>query len=74
LAVVDLHKMTFKDQPLLDKYGTIYPVGEVDGKQYFSNFGAKDGTYPFLEQDDGQTFKTRIETLGGSGIYIARIR
>ncbi len=74
LAVVDLHKMTYKDQPLLEKYGTIYPVGEVDGKQYFSNFGAQDGTYHFLEQDDGQIFKTRIEALGGSGIYIARIR
>lgn len=74
LAVVDLHQMTYKNTPLLDHYGTIYPVGELDGKQYFANFGAKDGTYHFFEQDDGQIFKAKTEALGGSGIYIARIR
>jgi hypothetical protein len=74
LAVVDLHQMTYKNMPLLDRYGTIYPVGELDGKQYFANFGAKDGTYHFFEQDDSEIFKTKMESLDGSGIYIARIQ
>ncbi|MDR2283694.1 MAG: hypothetical protein LBE37_10815 [Sphingobacterium sp.] len=74
LAMVDVEALTFRNISSLDKYGTIYPVGEVDGKAYYSNFGAADGKYHFLEQDNTTILNTKIEAIGGSGIYIARLR
>ncbi|MFD2553587.1 hypothetical protein [Sphingobacterium tabacisoli] len=74
LAMVDVEALTFKDITSLDKYGTVYPVGEVDGKAYYSNFGAEDGKYHFFEQDNTTILNTKIEAIGGSGIYIARLR
>ncbi|TDQ76319.1 DUF4374 domain-containing protein [Sphingobacterium yanglingense] len=74
LAMVDVEALTFKLVSSLDRYGTIYPVGEVDGRPYYANFGTEDGKYHFLVQDNTTILNTKIEAIGGSGIYIARLK
>lgn len=74
VARVNLETLNVETNDYLNTYGALYPVGEVDGKQYYSNFGADDDKYHFLEFDDSGDFIDRVTSVSGSGIYIARLK
>lgn len=74
IARVNLETLKVENNDSLSRYGALYPVGEVDGKQYYSNFGAGDDKYHFLEFNDSGDFIDRVTSVSGSGIYIARLK
>ncbi len=77
MALLDLNTLAFEEFTALSKYGVVYPIGRMNGHEYYGNFGGSGdaaGKYYFLRQTGPSNFEIASEALGGSGIYIAKLR
>lgn len=77
LALFDLVTGEYEPFTTLTKYGTVYSIGNVNGKEYYGTFGGTGdaaGKYYFLRQTGPSSFEVAAEALGGSGIYYAKLR
>ncbi|MEN7551481.1 hypothetical protein AAG747_26425 [Rapidithrix thailandica] len=73
-ALVDLEAQTFEEFTAFEEYGTVYRIGEIDGIEYYGNFGASSGDYSLLRQDGAKEFKVVSTPVGGSIGYIGKLR
>ncbi|KLT70441.1 hypothetical protein [Flavobacterium sp. ABG] len=73
-AIVDLK--TLKTEPFtsFEKYGTVYSVGTIDGKEYYGNITAPDGKFSLLKQNGATDFEAVSEAIGGSLIFVGKLR
>lgn len=74
LALVDLNTLEHEPFSALQPYGVVYAVGTVDGQEYYANFSGEDGKYYFIAQSGPTDFEAVTESIGGSGIYVGRLR
>lgn len=70
---------TKKPEPLsaiagLTKYGVIYPVGNLNGSEYYGNFHAEDGKFRFLKQTGEANFDETIISENGMCMYIGELK
>ncbi len=57
-----------------EKYGTVYTVGTIDGVEYYGNITAPDGKFSLLKQKGAADFEVVSEALGGSLIFVGKLR
>ncbi|MBQ0739960.1 hypothetical protein J9332_37300, partial [Aquimarina celericrescens] len=64
----------FETFTAFEKFGTVYSIGQIDGVEYYGNFGAESGKYSVLKQIGAKEFETISEPIGGSCGYIGKLR
>lgn len=73
-ALVDLKTLKVEPFTSFEKYGTVYTVGTIDGVEYYGNITAPDGKFSLLKQKGAAEFEAVSEALGGSLIFVGRLR
>ncbi|MEP5430503.1 MAG: hypothetical protein ABJP86_15265, partial [Flavobacteriaceae bacterium] len=74
-ALVDLNAKTFEPFTTFEQHGTVYTVGQMDGVEYYGNLGdSSSGQYSVLKQNGPTDFEIVSEAIGGSLIYIGKLR
>ncbi|MFD1604414.1 hypothetical protein ACFSJW_13475 [Flavobacterium artemisiae] len=73
-ALVDLKTLKVEPFTSFEKYGTVYSVGTIDGAEYYGNITAPDGKFSLLKQKGAAEFEAVSEALGGSLIFVGRLR
>lgn len=73
-ALVDLKTLKVEPFTSFEKYGTVYTVGTIDGVEYYGNITAPDGKFSLLKQKGAADFEAVSEALGGSLIFVGRLR
>lgn len=73
-AIVDLKTLKVEPFTSFEKYGTVYSVGTIDGVEYYGNITAPDGKFTLLKQKGAVDFEAVSEALGGSLIFVGKLR
>lgn len=73
-ALVDLKTLKVEPFTSFEKYGTVYTVGTIDGVEYYGNITAPDGKFSLLKQKGAADFEAVSEALGGSVIFVGKLR
>lgn len=73
-ALVDLKTLKVEPFTSFEKYGTVYTVGTIDGIEYYGNITAPDGKFSLLKQKGAADFEAVSEALGGSVIFVGKLR
>ncbi|MBE8726463.1 hypothetical protein [Flavobacterium hungaricum] len=73
-ALVDLKTLKVEPFTSFEKYGTVYTVGTIDGVEYYGNITAPDGKFSLLKQKGAADFEVVSEALGGSLIFVGKLR
>ncbi|MHC0447904.1 hypothetical protein ACWA1F_21030 [Flavobacterium sp. 3-218] len=73
-ALVDLKTLKVEPFTSFEKYGTVYTVGTIDGVEYYGNITAPDGKFSLLKQKGAADFEAVSEALGGSLIFVGKLR
>ncbi|MBS7253692.1 hypothetical protein [Flavobacterium branchiicola] len=73
-ALVDLKTLKVEPFTSFEKYGTVYSVGTIDGVEYYGNITAPDGKFSLLKQKGAADFEAVSEALGGSLIFVGKLR
>lgn len=73
-ALVDLKTLQVEPFTSFEKYGTVYTVGTIDGVEYYGNITAPDGKYSLLKQNGAADFEVVSEAIGGSLIFVGKLR
>lgn len=73
-ALVDLKTGKVEPFTSFEKYGTVYSVGTIDGVEYYGNITAPDGKFSLLKQNGAADFQAISEALGGSLIFVGKLR
>ncbi|WP_289660198.1 hypothetical protein [Flavobacterium panacagri] len=73
-ALVDLKTLKVEPFTSFEKYGTVYTVGTIDGVEYYGNITAPDGKFSLLKQKGAAEFEAVSEAIGGSLIFVGRLR
>jgi hypothetical protein len=73
-ALVDLKTLKVEPFTSFEKYGTVYTVGTIDGVEYYGNITAPDGKFSLLKQNGAAEFEAVSEAIGGSLIFVGKLR
>jgi hypothetical protein len=73
-ALVDLKTLKVEPFTSFEKYGTVYTVGTIDGVEYYGNITAPDGKFSLLKQKGAADFEAVSEAIGGSLIFVGKLR
>lgn len=73
-ALVDLKTLKVEPFTSFEKYGTVYTVGTIDGVEYYGNITAPDGKFSLLKQKGAAEFEAVSEAIGGSLIFVGKLR
>ncbi|MFH6991042.1 hypothetical protein [Flavobacterium sp. FlaQc-48] len=73
-ALVDLKTLKVEPFTSFEKYGTVYSVGTIDGVEYYGNITAPDGKFSLLKQKGPADFEAISEAIGGSLIFVGKLR
>lgn len=73
-ALVDLKTLKVEPFTSFEKYGTVYSVGTIDGVEYYGNITAPDGKFSLLKQNGAADFQAVSEAIGGSLIFVGKLR
>lgn len=72
-ALVDLINKTFEPFTSFEQYGTVFTIGQIDGVEYYGNFGATSGKFSLLKQTSATNFEVVSEPISRIA-FISRLR
>jgi hypothetical protein len=73
-ALVDLKTLKVEPFTAFEKYGTVYSVGTINGVEYYGNITAPNGKFSLLKQNGAVDFELVSEAIGGSLIFVGKLR
>ncbi|PXY42424.1 hypothetical protein DMB65_04125 [Flavobacterium cheongpyeongense] len=73
-ALVDLKTLKVEPFTSFEQYGTVYSVGTIDGVEYYGNISAPNGKFSLLKQNGAADFEAISEAVGGSLIFVGKLR
>ena len=73
-ALVDLKTLKVEPFTSFEQYGTVYTVGTIDGVEYYGNITAPNGKFSLLKQKGAADFEAVSEAIGGSLIFVGKLR
>ncbi|MFH6988020.1 hypothetical protein ACHRVW_09770 [Flavobacterium collinsii] len=73
-ALVDLKTLKVEPFTSFEKYGTVYTVGTINDVEYYGNITAPDGKFSLLKQKGAAEFEVVSEAIGGSVIFVGKLR
>ncbi|WDF61729.1 hypothetical protein PQ462_10140 [Flavobacterium sp. KACC 22758] len=75
-ALVDLKTLKVEPFTSFEQYGTVYSVGTIDGVEYYGNIPTDSNNFKYrlLKQKGAAEFEAISEALGGSLIFVGKLR